>query len=86
MKRSNIELHVEFCLKSKETTQPVNEESSSVQENKVIQPSENLEAKCTLSKPPTDPVQKDTRKPLADRVRPTSFADLQVNLNKSGEL
>ena len=85
MKRSNIEWHVEFCLKSKEATQPINEEPSPTQEPNTKEPSENLEAKCTLSKPGNDQAQRDTRQPLADRMRPTSFAELQVTINLRGE-
>ena len=76
---------MEFCLKSKEATQPINEEPSPTQDTNTKEPSENLEAKCTLSKPGNDQVQRDTRKPLADRMRPASFAELQVTINLRGE-
>ena len=76
---------MEFCLKSKEATQPINEEPSPTQDKNTNEPSDNLEAKCTLSKPTNNQAQKDTRKPLADRMRPTSFAELEVSMNVESE-
>ena len=83
--RTNIELHVEMCLQNQESSssvqsKPAKELNSTKEESTPI-----VEANSNSTLQPKESNSVDERKPLADRLRPTSFDQLKGNRELFGE-